>query len=949
VPRATYRIQFNHTFTFRDAIAIVPYLADLGVSHLYASPIFTAAKGSMHGYDVVDYSAINPEIGTEADFDALVDALHDRDMGLIVDFVPNHMGIEGGQNPWWQDVLEHGPWSPYAEYFDIDWEPLKRELRGKVLLPFLGGQYGDVLEAGELKLSWSEDRFVLHYWDTPFPIAVRSWPIVLEPVAAHLAETIEPDHIDLLELQSISATAAALEASFASPDPESVEIRRRETVVIRHRLASLIERSPDARAALDAVIARFNGTDGDPASFDAIDRLLDRQWYRLAFWRVASEEINYRRFFAINSLAAIRQEEPEVFTTTHDLLLRLCVAGKIDGVRIDHPDGLWDPAGYFRQLQHAYLQAIEPTRSSSEIDAELDRIAERGEQWPLFVVVEKILEHGETLPADWAIAGTVGYEFAQATTGLYVDTSARVIFDRIFTRFTGDSIRFPDLVYEMKHWMMRNAFASEINVLTNLLNRISEQDRHSRDFTANSLRNALREVIAGFSIYRTYTTCDQAGVVERDRRFNDAAIAFAKKRSATLDPSIFDFVQSVLQLHAVTEGRARMNARCHFAMKLQQLTGPVMAKALEDTAFYRFNRLVSLNEVGGDPGHFGSGIEEFHRQNRNRLKSWPHNLLTSSTHDTKRSEDVRARISVLSEIPTEWRAAINRWSRANRKLRTRVDGALAPHRADEYVIYQTLLGTWPLEGITRVNRADYIERLQEYMIKVVREATRFSNWVNPNDAYEDALRRFIAGLFDARRSRVFLEDFSTFEAGMRPAGLANAISQQVLKLTAPGVPDIYQGTETWDDSLVDPDNRRPVDYERLRALLSTRGDRESDSPKVRVTQAILRLRSERPDLFANGDYHPLAVEGPRSDNVVAFARSVGDDVVIVLAGRLVHGAGDPFANPPFWEGTTIHLPANLERRAWANRLDEASITTLDCAILFASQPVAVLTSWETQS
>ncbi|MEJ7837760.1 MAG: malto-oligosyltrehalose synthase, partial [Thermomicrobiales bacterium] len=530
-PRATYRLQFNHEFTFDHATAIVPYLANLGISHVYASPLFAAATGSMHGYDVVDYSVINPEIGDEASFDRFVEILHRHDLKLIVDFVPNHMGIEGGQNAWWQDVLEHGEWSPFADYFDIDWAPIKRELHGKVLVPFLGGQYGDVLEAAELQLAYREGSLVVNYWSTPFPVALRTWPQVLGQALTALQRSSDVDDIDHLELESVIHACEGLEESFIDRTADQIEARRRESLVIKYRLASLIERSAKVSDAIESAIAAINGIAGQAETFDALDRLLGLQSYRLAFWRVASEEINYRRFFAIYSLAAIRQEEPSVFEATHELLIRLCCEGKIDGVRIDHPDGLWNPAGYFRQLQHAYLRGmVGDDVDDSEIAAELDRNAESGKAWPLYVVGEKILEHGEQLPGDWMVAGTVGYEFAQAATGLFVDPSARVAFDRIFSRFTGDKIRFPELVYEMKQRMMREAFASEINVLTSLLNRISEHDRHSRDFTLNSLRQALREVIAGFAVYRTYTTCDEAEVTDVDRRHIESALVAARKR-----------------------------------------------------------------------------------------------------------------------------------------------------------------------------------------------------------------------------------------------------------------------------------------------------------------------------------------------------------------------------------------------------------------------------------
>ncbi len=974
VPRATYRLQFNGQFTFRQATDIVPYLAKLGVSHVYASPIFRAAQGSMHGYDVVDYGQINPEIGTDDDFHAFVGALRAHDLRLILDFVPNHMGIDGGANGWWQDVIENGEMSRYAEYFDIDWTPLKRELRGKVLLPFLGGQYGEVLERGELKLAFEAGGFLVRSWETPFPLDPRTWPFILRRAFASLDDALDAEDLDRLEFESIITALERLPApDDPEPAPDAIDVRHREQLVGRHRLETLCDRHQVIREAIEHAVDTLNGSPGDPRSFDDLDQLLNLQPFRFSYWRVAAEEINYRRFFAINTLAAIRQEEPAVFQETHRLLISLIVSGAVDGVRIDHPDGLWDPAEYFRQLQYAVLREsarAEMGPASDEawahllpdVDAairgELDRIGASDRQWPLYVLGEKILEHGEELPADWAVSGTVGYEFAQAATGLLVDPEARVLFDRVSSRFTGDRFRFPELVYEMKHQMMREAFPSEVNVLTNVLNRISERDRHSRDFTINNLRTALREVIACFSVYRTYTTCDESGVAERDQKYIQAAIAAARRRNRALDTTVFDFIETVLLLHATDNPRARMDRRCHFAMKLQQLSGPVMAKGLEDTAFYRFNRLTSLNEVGGDPSRFGVSPEEFHRQNRMRSRAWSQALLTSSTHDTKRSEDVRARISVLSEAPTEWRAALNRWSRLNRKLKQKIEGALAPHRADEYVIYQTLIGTWPLAGLPAADRAGYAGRIADYIVKVAREANRFTNWVNPNAEYEAALTGFVNGLMDPRRSRAFLADFTGFVDGLVASGLANGLAQQVLKLTAPGVPDIYQGTEFWDDSLVDPDNRRPVDFDARRRALDhlpmgdtvTLNDNET---KLAVTARLLAIRRDHPQVFASGDYLPLHADGPAAAHLVAYLRRTEGTSVLVVVPRLTHRLarehGLDATDPALWQGTTVTLSASTDAGGWQDVLSgavpdpgEGNGVVFAIDQLFQRLPVAVL-------
>lgn len=965
--RATYRLQFNHAFTFADATRLVPYFADLGISHVYASPIFTAAPGSMHGYNVVDFTQINPEIGPREEFDRFVSELHRHGLGLILDFVPNHMGIEAGANVWWQDVLENGVMSRFADYFDIDWTPLKRALQHKVLLPFLGEHYGDVLERGELVLAYQDGGFHVQYWDTPFPINPRTWPVILRRVEERLRPVMAPDDLDFLELQSIIVALENLpDQATDQPERDLIEQRAREQVVTRHRLNELSARTPIILEVITNVVSEFNGRVGNHASFDDLDALLHQQSYRLSYWRVAAEEINYRRFFAINTLAAIRQEDPTVFAETHRLLIDLLVDGAVDGVRFDHPDGLWDPAGYFLDVQRGFLRGalrrrLKPETDEQwhallpEVDAAIDdalgQIREGDRVWPVWVVGEKILEHDESLPTSWPIAGTVGYEFARATTGLFVDPAARSEFDKLFARYTDQRIRFHDLVYDMKVVQMREAFVSEMNVLTNLLGRIAEQDRHSRDFTTLALRSALREIMANFAVYRTYSTCDQDAVTEHDCATIEAAVRLAKKRNPQMAPTIFDFVRDVLLLHPARRDAQRSDLRCHFAMKVQQLTGPVMAKGLEDTTFYRFNRLVSLNEVGGNPAEFGAPVSAFHKENAARLATWPLAMINSSTHDTKRSEDVRARISVISEKPAEFRAALNRWTRLNRKFKKRVDGAGAPNRADAWVIYQTLIGTWPLAGRAAVT-PNYVSRLQEYMIKVAREAGRFTNWVNPDSGYEDALRSYIANILDAGRSAPFLEDIDAWVQARIPAGLMNALAQQVLKLTVPGVPDIYQGTEMWDDSLVDPDNRRAVDYDIRQDTLARLADRSlpdlapdlrAGDLKLFVTSRLLRFRRDHRELFRAGAYTAMQAEGHAANHVVAFRRSLDDGTaLVVLTPRLLTQLapdGD-LANPTIWGETTMTLPDG----EWHSLLDETVVAggVVPLASLFDSLSLTVL-------
>ncbi len=960
IPAATYRVQFRPEFTFRDAERIVPYLADLGVDTLYASPIFRANPGSTHGYDVVDYGQLNPELGDSDDFERLVVALRQRGMGILLDIVPNHMGIGQGRNAWWQDVLENGPSSPSAEVFDIAWQSYAPDRPAQVLLPMLGDQYGTVLERGELQLRIEAGAFTVWYFETPLPIAPPTYPLILRQAIDAVVATLPDADPYLLELQSVVTAFERLPPQTES-EPAAIEERQREQTIAKRRLAEVMQASSPVRRAIDAAVSLFNGTPGSPASFDLLDQLLTAQSYRLAFWQVAGEEINYRRFFAINELAAIRQELPAVFAATHDLLLRLIAPGQVAGVRIDHPDGLWDPAGYVRSLQEAAAR-----RDDSEPPSPP---ALTPESLPLYVVVEKILEHGEPLPESWTVHGTVGYEFMTATTGLFVDRANRRAFDDLYRRFTGETMPMPDLVYACKQMMLRTAFVSEMNVLARALDRISEEDRHTRDFTLNTLRDALREIIACFPVYRTYVSCEAGTVSDGDRGYVEAAIAQAKRRNPAMESSVFDFVADVLLLRAAeTVTPVQWMERCRFTMRVQQLTGPAMAKGLEDTAFYRYNRLTALNEVGGDPSRFGTELAAFHRENQERRDRWPHGLLASSTHDTKRGEDVRARISVLSELPQQWRAALTRWSRLNRRHKAKVDGRLAPSRNDEYLLYQTLLGVWPND---EAGDDDLTARITAYMEKVTREAQVETTWTNPHQAYETAVRRFVAAILDPKTGEPFLSEATALRALVAHVGAFNALSQQVLKLTAPGVPDIYQGTELWDLSLVDPDNRRPVDFAARRQTLRALTRRQAGPRlaadlvahkadgriKLYVTHRTLALRRERPNLFAHGDYLSLlATGGPGemvAEQVVAFVRRGGElaDEAIVVVPRLVGRLCPDLASAPLgtivWGDARLELPhakpGSRYRNIFTNEvvsIDEVS-GSLRLADIFATFPVAV--------
>ena len=945
IPSATYRLQFNGQFTFRDALRIVPYLHELGITDVYSSPIFRARPGSTHGYDVVDPGQLNPEIGTEEDFAALTTALRARDMGFILDVVPNHMGL-GVTNPWWMDVLENGPSSPYALYFDIDWHPSKPELANKMLLPMLDDQYGKVLESQKFQLSYSDGSFVLDCHDKRLPLAPRTYSLILAHVLQRLQAILPQGHEQLLEFHSI-LTALSYLPPRTETDAVKITERFREKEIIKRRLAALCGASPQIRAALDIVVRTYNGIAGDPRSFDLLDELIEAQAYRIAFWRVATDEINYRRFFDINDLAAICEERAEVFEAVHNFTFRLLAEDKVTGLRVDHPDGLWDPKEYFRKLQAPRSAPRSGARPESENVEEGPPMPGRSRR--VYLLAEKILSAGEPLPQDWAVDGTTGYDFLNAVNGLFVDAARARVFTQVYTRFTGQRIEYRDLVNSAKKMIMLVSLASEIQMLSHRLDGISERNRRYRDFTLNSLTFALREVIAALPVYRTYIT-GSTPASERDQRYIEQAVAEAKQRNPRTARAIFNFIGETLLLRNLADFREEDRPKLvEFVMKFQQVTGPVMSKAVEDTAFYRYTRLVSLNEVGGQPDEFGGTVAAFHRQNEERCRSWPHSLLATSTHDTKRSEDVRARINVLSEIPDDWRRALSRWRRFNAGKKTLVDGAPAPSRNDEYLLYQTLLGAWPL---TDAELPQFCERIVAYMQKATKEAKVHTSWVNPNDAYDAATQAFVRRVLESDPRNRFLQDFLPFQHRLAFFSRLNVLSQQLLKLTAPGVPDLYQGTEIFDLSLVDPDNRRPIDYQRRRALLTELDagwPADPDRMKLFLTHTVLVYRRAHGALFTDGDYVPLAVAGERQEHIIAFARCAGDQAAVVVCPRLTVGLTSGVEEPPLgetvWGNTRVLLPPKLNGATFRNLFsgeEFAAPDALRVAAALARFPVALL-------
>lgn len=914
IPRATYRVQLNGEFGFDRTAAIADYIARLGVSHLYASPYMKARPGSTHGYDIVNHNELNPEVGDQNDFRDLVEALKCNNLGQILDFVPNHMGVGGSDNEWWLNVLEWGPDSPYAGYFDIEWESDYRYLQGKVLVPFLGDQYGAVLVSGGLELRFDNETGSFAVW------AYGSHKLPVRP--QDYGTILGSDHPDLERIA---------DAFTHLMDARPHQLRRASD--LKAELAGLVAIRPDMADAINQRLAVFRGYQGEIDSWGHLHELIAGQNWRVAYFKVAADDINYRRFFNINELAGLRMDEQELFDVAHRMVLGMVADGTLDGIRIDHIDGLIDPKGYCERLVAA----------SSK---------------PFYLVVEKILARHERLREDWPIDGTTGYEFANLMGGLFVDPKAEEAFTRLYADFIGRRDDFDEVVRQCKIRIMESEMASELNVLSRKASRIARSNPATADFTANILHQALKETIARFPVYRTYV--DGGVPSDLDRRDIDWAISQARRVEQGPDGSVYDFLQRLLTTDLVAAPKSGYSHRqvTRFAMRFQQYSGPVMAKGLEDTAFYRYNRLVALNEVGGHPDHFGVSISAFHRANQDRVRNWPNNMLASTTHDTKRGEDTRARLYALSEMPEEWERQVQTWSRLLRARRGDVEGTAPPDRNDEYLFYQLLLGAWPAEltgaSVEQIDQAAmtaFAERIVGAMTKSMREAKLHSTWAAPNEAYEGAVVSFIHDALDVTRRNAFLEAFLPFQAALARIGMVNGLSQALLKLTSPGVPDIYQGCELWNLSLVDPDNRLPVDYDARRRLLDEveeaveRGavprllERWTDGAvKLAVTRQALEVRAEMPEVFSAGEYLPLEATGDRADNVVAYARRSGDATVLVAVPRLVGQLGES----PDWGNTAIPLPRGIR---WRSRLTGAEVEGGDAvmaATLFADLPVALL-------
>ena len=911
IPRATYRVQLHGEFRFADAAALVPYLAAIGISHLYCSPYLRARPGSRHGYDIVDHAMLNPEIGTRDDFDALVDALARHDMSHVCDVVPNHMAIMGEDNEWWMDVLENGPASSFAEFFDIDWMPQDPDLAGKVLVPVLGEPYGAVLERGELKLHFEPHAgaFAIRYFQHRLPLDPRECAPIIE-----LAVAAERTRMPAAVLAEVESLADALLSLPARGDNERSDVRRRDVPFVKRRLADLVAAHPPLAQAIDAVVASCNGSPGKPASFEELDRLLERQAFRLAYWRVAADAINYRRFFDVNDLASLRMEDERVFEATHAFLLGLAANGRIGALRIDHPDGLFDPAPYFQRLQSRYRELAARSKGVS-------LAAQPG----IYLAIEKISAPHEHLPADWPIHGDTGYRFANEINAVLVDPTAKARVDRVWRAFVGEEARdFETAAYEGKRAIMRGSLAAGLNRLASDALRTARADRHTRDFTFSVLREAIAETVAWFPVYRTYVS--SRGVSAQDRRYIEWAVARARRASRVADPSVFDFVRSLL-LASPPAGSppALLERYVDFAMRFAQFSAPVAAKGVEDTSFYTHARFIAANEVGGDPQQFGMTRRAFHRVSSDRAASMCHSMLATSTHDNKRSEDVRARIDVISELPAAWRLNVRRWSRINRTRKVMQEGGIAPSRSDEYYLYQTLVGSFP-PLTDPVALEDYRARIASHVIKAAREAKTRTSWLRIDTEYEQALTGFVNAVLADRRDNLFLADLRAQAATFAWFGMLNSLTMTLVKLASPGVPDIYQGNEILDYSLADPDNRRTVDYGTRRALLASLraleaggaiGERLGElfaSPydgraKLWIVYRMLAFRRQNPGLFDNRAYRPLTAKGSRSRHVLAFSRACGTRGVVAVAGRLFASLGvAPGQVPlgfPAWDDTAL--------------------------------------------
>jgi len=946
IPSATYRLQFNSGFRFEDAEKIVPYLHSLGISHLYASPVLQAKHGSQHGYDVTDPARLNAELGTDEDFVRLTDALKQHGMGLLLDIVPNHMS-SAVENPWWRDVLAQGEDSPYATYFDIDWQSSGSKFpvleRGRLILPVLSDFYDRLLTEQRFALRFGEKGFFIEAEGNPFPVNPRTYSFALGRCIEALNSAQQPDGEPIRRLEEIISRLQEY-SGVAEGNPAIRELWR------------LYDLSPSFRSALDATLVAFNGTKGDADSFDQLNDLLAAQPYRLAFWRNASEEVNYRRFFGLNELVALRIEQSEAFRDNHARIFQMVAEGQVNALRIDHIDGLRDPMAYLEQLQK--IGVPDGPQDSQTLK--------------IYTVVEKITSGRETLPVEWPTAGTTGYDYLNAVNTLFVDAAGSRELEEIYRHFTGIRSSFGETWNVRKKQVMEEMFASDIRRLTWRLGHLAALDRLGADIPMRELVRGLKEITAALPIYRTYFR--DLHLLDRDRPYLTRALEIARERAplSAVSGAAFEFLRSVFLLRPSRDLHKHKAEWLDFLETWQQFTGAVMGKGLEDTAFFVHHGLISLNEVGTNPlrKEMAFGVAAFHRYNHRTKAEHPFTLNTTSTHDTKWSEGVRARINVLSEVPGEWKNRLERWSEWNQPKKSMVDGRLVPSPNEEVLLYQSMLGIWPVEPVDADNRPELCNRLQKFMLKAAREAKTHSNWVSPNEAHENPLKRFVCSILDSGSENAFLLDFCDFAARIAPAGICNTCAQVLLKIASPGVPDFYQGNELWDLRLTDPDNRNPVDFDKRRKLLDELHPQTSDGAataatelldhwqdsrlKLYLTREALNFRRAHPDLFLRGDYLPLEVDGARRQSVCAFARRSENSWALVVVPRLTANLPRETFFPlkeASWGSSSIALPASAPAN-WRNIFTNENLTasrvrrrkSLAVASIFSRLPFALLHS-----
>jgi len=879
-PTSTYRVQLHANFTFDDAANVAAYLHELGISHVYCSPYLQAAPGSMHGYDVVDHQRVSEELGGEDGHQRFCARLASLGLGQVLDIVPNHMAT-GPRNQNWWDVLENGPSSRFATWFDIDWQSSEVRLQNKVLIPVLGDQYGRVLAAGQFQIDRHGASLRIRYIDNLYPLAPRSLPVILERAARYAYSPT---------LSFLADSLARLPVPDAN-DTEAINSRHRDKVVIYGLLQRFCEEHPESSEAIDKAIHELN------SDHDALDELLNLQHYRLAYWRTADQELGYRRFFDVNTLVGLRVERPHVFEQTHRRILDWLREGVLDGIRVDHPDGLRDPMQYFTRLRQ---------RSP--------------ETW---IVGEKILEPGEYLRDEWPIEGTSGYDFLNVCNGWLMHRDGLRELTQIYSDFTQEPTDFPAIAHDKKLNVELEALGSDVNRLASLFVEICENNRDRRDFTRGEIRRAIREVGARFRVYRTYVVPERDEITDDDRHEVSKAIEETKRERSELDAGLLDFIADVLLL------RARGSLETEFVYRFQQFTSPVMAKGVEDTAFYCYNRMIGLNEVGGAPDRDGVTSSEFLDYCTKMQTSHPLTMTTLSTHDTKRSDDVRARLAVITEAPGQWRSFLRRWSRINASFKK--DGK--PDRNTEYFLYQTVIGAWPIER----------DRLAAYMEKAVREAKQQTSWTQQNAEFENALKTFIEHLYDSEEFTVAIDEFVR---RIIAPGRVNSLAQSLLKCTAPGIPDTYQGSELWDLHLVDPDNRGPIDYVTRRSLLSELNagmpvedivkSMDSGMPKLLVLRCALNLRRRMPELFgADADFTPLVIEGRKADHAMGYLRA-GSVAAIVPRWNLKLAGS--------WSNTNVYLPAQSWRNVFTDEVLNGGRVALSS--LLRRFPVALLVKEE---